>query len=80
MKRFTSVPKRRITGSQYYSPGGSARAIDEIYGALRNLYRVMSKWEGNLEQILDDPAYFEATIDEIRYFESAYASDVLSED
>ena len=79
MKRFTNVPKRRITGSRYDSRSGRALAIDEIYEALRNLYRVMSRWEGNLEQILDDPTYFEATIDEIRYFESAY-TDVFSED
>lgn len=31
---------------------------------------VMSKYEDNIEQILDDPSYFDATMDEVRYLES----------
>lgn len=51
------------------SPSAS-RAVNEVYSAVRNLYDVMSRYEDNIEQILNDPNFYDATMDEVRYLES----------
>lgn len=66
MRRYST---RRPVRASFYSQSAE-RASDELYRALRNLYDVMSKYEDSIESLLDDPSYFDATIDEIRYQES----------
>lgn len=48
----------------------ATRAAKAVHAALRNLYDVMSRYEDNIEQLLDDPSYYDATMDQIRYLES----------
>lgn len=68
MNSISRKSSRQIKGSDM-SPSAN-RAATQVLIALRNLYKVMSTYEDNIEQILDDPSYYEATQDQIRYLES----------
>lgn len=61
---------KRIVCSNVDPMSPSARkALNEVYRAIRSAYDVMAKYEDNIEQILNDPSYFDATMDEVRYLE-----------
>lgn len=62
--------KRVVCASMDQMSPSARKAVNEVYRAIRNAYDVMSKYEDNIEQILDDPSYFDATMDEVRYLES----------
>lgn len=66
MKRVISSS---VVKASTMSPSAS-RAVNEVYSAVRNLYDVMSRYEDNIEQILNDPNFYDATMDEVRYLES----------
>ena len=69
MKRLIARPSTSVKAASFVSRNAE-EATEEVYYAIRNLYNVMSKYEGNIEQILDDPSYYDATMDEVRYLES----------
>lgn len=65
MKRVKASSKVQASMSP-----SATRAAKAVHAALRSLYDVMSRYEDNIEQLLDDPSYYEATMDQIRYLES----------
>lgn len=46
------------------------RATSRVCTSIRSLYSVMQEYEGIIDQILNDPNYYEETIEELRYLES----------
>lgn len=66
----TSKTGRFVKASYADMSDSAARAAHEVCEALRNLYDVLTDYEDNLEQLLEDPNYYEATMDQIRYLES----------
>lgn len=61
--------KRLILASQYEHDQG-LKALRRVYTALDSAYHVLSEYEDNIEQILNDPSFYESLIDEVRYLES----------
>lgn len=49
-------------------------ALERSLKALRNAYDVLSQYEDNIEQILDDPSFYDDLMEEVQYLESAMRS------
>lgn len=73
MKRYIVKASSNVQASDM-SPSAS-RAVRDVYRAVRNLYDVMSRYEDNIEQILNDPSFYDATMGEVRYLESVLNMD-----
>ena len=74
MKKVITVKadtSRRPVKASYGDMSDSAAiAARKVYNALYNLWSVLGDYEDYLDAILDDPSYYEATINEVRRLES----------